>query len=402
MSWRDTLSEASFRGVQFEVEERSFSGGRRAVVHEYPRRDEPYTEDLGRRAERFAVRAFLIGDDYQIRREELLEACKRRGPGEYVDRWRGAVDVVLEEFRLSENFREGAFAKFDLSFVEAGANVVPAPLRGSVPILTPVLERVLAAIEDAFAGRFDTLSGSSYLQDEGALVLEGVVEVLGRVGDRVEAIGGASTVSRELSAIVGESAQLVRAAAELGPRLTTVTTDLALLEPDARLRFDRMLELADVDRALRPTSAATSNRIMAARNQAALASLVRRSASIEAARAAGAIDFTSDREAAGVRDELVTLIDSELEAASEAGDDDAFRELRQLLAVSSQSIKAKGATAARVITVKPSSTEPAEVLAYRLYADATRAGEIVDRNQVAHPLFVSGAADIDVLTVANG
>jgi len=400
VGWRDTLEEASFRGVQFGVEERGFATGRRAVVHEYPRRDVPYTEDLGRRARRFSVRAFVIGDDYTTRRDALLEACERAGPGEYVDRWLGTREVVCEQFRLTENMREGAFARFDLEFAEAGSNVVPAPLRGSGPVLAPVLESVIGAIEEAFNVQFDTLAGSSFLQTEGELVLGGVVDVLDRVADRVEAIGGASEVRLELRAITGDSARLVRTAAELGPRLVAVTGGVAALEPDPRLRFSRMLEVSDVDRVLRPTSSSTINRIAAARNQDALASLARRASAVEAARAAGEIDFASDREAAGTRDQLLELIDTELEAASIAGDDDAFRELRALLAVSSESIKAKGATAARVITVSPAQTEPAEVFAYRLYADAERAGEIIDRNLVVHPLFLSGAGDFDVLTDA--
>jgi len=398
VGWRDTLEEASFRGVQFGVIERGFATGRRAVVHEYPRRDVPFTEDLGRKARRFSVRAFVIGDDYTTRRDALLDACERAGPGEYVDRWLGTRQVICEQFRLTENMREGAFARFDLEFAEAGSNVVPAPIRGNVPVLGPVLESVISAIEEAFTLGFDTLTGNSFLQTEGELVLGGVVDVLDRVADRVEAIGGASEVQLELRAIIGESARLVRTSSELGPRLVAVTGALAVLEPDPKLRFERMLEVSDVDRALQSTSSSTVNRIRAARNQDALASLARRAGAVEAARAAGEIAFVSDREAAETRDLLLELIDAELEAASVAGDDDAFRELRALLAVSSESIKAKGATAARVITVSPDQTEPAEVFAYRLYADAERAGEIIDRNQVVHPLFLSGAGAFDVLT----
>ena len=401
MAWRDTLSEASFRGVQFNVEERGFETGRRAVIHEYPRRDEPFTEDLGRRARRFSVRAFVLGDDYTIARDELIEACEREGPGEYVDRWRGAVQVVCESCRLSENIREGAFAKFDLLFAEFGANAVPAPLRGSVPVFGPILEKAIEAIEGAFNADFDTLTGNSFLQDEASLVLTGTVDLLTRVGDRIGDTGNTSAVRRELTALVGQSNRLVGEPAELGSRLVAVTRALGDLEADPRERFDRMLEVSDVTRALRPTATTTSNRVQAKANQAALASIVRRGAAIEAARAAGAIDFDSDTEADEIRDRLLVLIDSELEAASLAGDDEAFRELRQVLAVSSEAIKAKGATAARVITVRPPSTEPAEVLAYRLYADARRAQEIVDRNLIMHPSFVSGADDVNVLT-SNG
>ena len=50
MPWRDRLLDASFRGAAFRVESHSAeAAGRRAAVHQYPGRDTPYAEDLGRR-----------------------------------------------------------------------------------------------------------------------------------------------------------------------------------------------------------------------------------------------------------------------------------------------------------------------------------------------------------------
>ncbi|HCS4673821.1 TPA: DNA circularization N-terminal domain-containing protein, partial [Escherichia coli] len=48
MTWKDRLQDASFRGVPFKVEEESAGAGRRVETHEYPNRDKPYTEDLGK------------------------------------------------------------------------------------------------------------------------------------------------------------------------------------------------------------------------------------------------------------------------------------------------------------------------------------------------------------------
>lgn len=44
--WRDRLRDASFRGVPFSVDDDDASFGRRVQLHEYPKRDKPYTEDL--------------------------------------------------------------------------------------------------------------------------------------------------------------------------------------------------------------------------------------------------------------------------------------------------------------------------------------------------------------------
>ena len=48
MAWKDRLQEASFRGVPFKFEGEGSAVGRRVETHEYPNRDKPYTEDLGK------------------------------------------------------------------------------------------------------------------------------------------------------------------------------------------------------------------------------------------------------------------------------------------------------------------------------------------------------------------
>ncbi len=64
MAWRDQLLPATFRGVPFEVDAHdTVAAGRRAHVHEYPGRDDPWTEDLGRRTSEYTLDAYLVGDN---------------------------------------------------------------------------------------------------------------------------------------------------------------------------------------------------------------------------------------------------------------------------------------------------------------------------------------------------
>ena len=84
-SFFNNLREASFRGARFEVDEVEASGGRRVVLHEYPLRDTPYSEDLGRRAREFSVRGYIIQGrtyDYASARADVLKALEAYGPGE--------------------------------------------------------------------------------------------------------------------------------------------------------------------------------------------------------------------------------------------------------------------------------------------------------------------------------
>ncbi len=53
-------------------------------VHEYPNRDKPFTEDLGRATRRMTINAYLVGDDMPINAIVSLALLKTGGPGTLV------------------------------------------------------------------------------------------------------------------------------------------------------------------------------------------------------------------------------------------------------------------------------------------------------------------------------
>ncbi|HGW7256049.1 TPA: DNA circularization N-terminal domain-containing protein, partial [Escherichia coli] len=94
--WREKLLEASFRGVPFKVEEESAGTGRRVETHEYPNRDKPYTEDLGKVTFRPSITAYVVGDDCFDQRDRLIDALNKPGPGTLVHPTYGEMKVCVD------------------------------------------------------------------------------------------------------------------------------------------------------------------------------------------------------------------------------------------------------------------------------------------------------------------
>lgn len=118
--WRDRLRPASFRGVEFHVEEAARAGGRRAFLHEYPKRDTPYAEDLGRKGEGFTVTGYLVGPDYILDRDDLIAALNAEGPGLLILPTQGEFDVQPGPFSSIERRERGGFVEIAMNFLEAG------------------------------------------------------------------------------------------------------------------------------------------------------------------------------------------------------------------------------------------------------------------------------------------
>lgn len=128
--WRRILlsEQASFRGEMFHVEQGSRSSGRRTVLHEYPKRNKPYAEDMGRHARRFAFSGYLIyrpsnpNYEYTSHRTALYEALERDDAG-----WLthpvfcpGGMLAMCERFTMTESRERGGFTQFEMQFVDAG------------------------------------------------------------------------------------------------------------------------------------------------------------------------------------------------------------------------------------------------------------------------------------------
>jgi prophage DNA circulation protein len=131
LPFRDEWLPASFRGAMFHVETGSKESGRRIVVHEFPKRDIPYAEDMGRRTMEFSVRGYCITfpvdtsidlyrRDYRVARDALIAALETEGPGTLQLPTIKPMLVVCPQYRWSEEARSGGFCVFDMSFVEYG------------------------------------------------------------------------------------------------------------------------------------------------------------------------------------------------------------------------------------------------------------------------------------------
>lgn len=154
MSWKANLRPAAFRGVRFHAQERNLESGRRIDVHEFPKRNSPFPEDMGKATRTFSVRAYVIGDDYMSQRNALLKACEREGAGTYTDHWGLTQRVVCQKVTVIETSEEGRYCGFDLEFLEAGDGVMPIAFAATAAQIAPVASALGSAAMSAFASKF--------------------------------------------------------------------------------------------------------------------------------------------------------------------------------------------------------------------------------------------------------
>lgn len=138
----ESLRKAQFRGVPFAVLEGQSAFGRRTAVHEYPYRDKPWIEDLGRATRRFTIKGFLVensliygGGAVTAQRANLIAACETAGAGTLIHPTYGELTVSIPAGGLQfvEQWESGRYFEFTLRAIESGIKVFPVTTARAMP-----------------------------------------------------------------------------------------------------------------------------------------------------------------------------------------------------------------------------------------------------------------------------
>jgi prophage DNA circulation protein len=382
MTWREDMQAASFRGVPFEVESESGKFGRRGQTHEYPQRDKPWREDLGRGTRTFNIAAFLVGDDYMQRRDALLAAIETEGPGTLVHPWYGQLEVnATDEVTVTHSRANGGMCEIQLVFVEAGELEFPAAS-------SSLGAQSLNAADDLGEAAAEDFAESFTLEEMPSFVQDGFLEDLDLFGGMLEAAGsGWQWLNAAVPDWLGDALSFGRSVAAMFDRFVLPSTTAN----SARLNRNAVVSLTALSRqygsyVAESVAAAPATR-QREENRSALAALFQQATIIQAAGMASAMPLPVYDDAVLVRDSLAAALDEASFTASDA----IYVPLQVLRARVHADITARLSQAARLRTFTPREPVSCLALVYDLYEDVDREQEVIDRNAIRHPGFVHAA-----------
>ncbi|KIO49593.1 DNA circularization protein [Nitrosospira sp. NpAV] len=395
-AWRDQLQAATFRSVPFHVRSADATIGRRTVSHEYPGKDVPYVEDLGRRAREFTLEAFVLGSDVMRARDALIEALEAPGTGELVHPYKGRMKVAVPNGRWSQSMDEGGVVRFSITFQESSDVVQPTVRADTQTGVEVAASDAETAVKSAFEDVFSVDKQPDFVST-GALASIAVALAAIKTSSNSVLQNTATTPQfvRDLSMIGSTASSLIRFPSSLAGSVFAQISGMRAIALSPAAAFLSLSGLFDLGvTGLSSIAGTTSARKQQAANQQAVIDLTRNAALVEAARASSQMEFASYDDAIAVRTDLATR----LEAAAETAPDTTYTALIDLRSAVVHDITSRGADLSRIVQFTPNTTLPALVVAHQLYGDAARETEIVARNRIRHPGFVTGGHSLEVLT----
>ena len=385
-SFFSNLRQASFRGAKFEVDDVEASGGRRLVKHEYPLRDEPYAEDMGRKAREYSVRAYIVqGRSYSYfdARKDMLKALEGSGPGTLIHPWHGEVKVCVDRYSMRESMEHGGLIEVSITFAEAGSLKQPAATADTAYGTNKAATSVRDALKKEFMDKFgpaakELAAVAETLQTGAALVMEymGLPQAL-----MAEGLAYAMALIATPSALFGALTGLFGELAGSGGASVDADSSYAFSSAPSR-------SVAPIDELL------TTNPVIDTPSTIALRTTLAGIAVTELAAASAYKDFITSDDALAERDTALAGIDVIAPAVS----DPVYSSLAELRRAVAVDLTTRGGQLPSLRTITLPTTMPALVASYNIYGDADRADEIISRNRVRHPGRVPGQTPLEVLS----
>jgi prophage DNA circulation protein len=406
--------------------------GRKTQVHEYPFRDLPWVEDLGRKTRRFQLTGFLVGDDVIAQREKMVSACEVKGPGNLVHPTYGAKTLSLIDFKAVERWEKGRYFELTFSFVEGGPRIFPvvgtstgtavrnAAFQANSSAALDFASTVLSALSAGAAAVSMAVSTALAWHNNAQALVGDATNLfnlvcslpgdfgrffsgnsLGVLQSTAPITGSTSTIASLIAlgaenraAVATAGSGLSAAAANL--QVSTTAAFSTAAQGVASALLASTVNPADGLRLLAllanftPDVATPNSQIGAAMAtmQTACGDLFRRAAVVALATASSTYQPTSYNDAQNVKMTVTGLLDDEITTAGDEGDDSTYGALRTLRQTVVTDLTTRGANLAQTTTFKFGASLPALYLANRIYQDSTRSDQLVAQANPIHPAFM--------------
>lgn len=412
--WRNELVDASLDGIPFGYLTSASSFGRRQQMYEYANRDTPRFKDLGRRARRFTLSAFVIaraenGFNHLPDRDRIIAAVESAGDHVLMHPYYGRLPIrIVGEVPMLESTAEGGWAKFTLNCVR----VSETNLR-TVPDSAGQVRTFVEVGVSAFADNTN-LKTQGFLDFVVNAAVRGVNDAssaMRRVNGKISAKLGLIDQTRaaidafdkEVNTLISTPDQLTnKFAALMRSTLGLAKTSMRASPPSLFQSFFRRHEiLMESHRELVAFAVldaapplVTDQRVQEQTNQDANQLMVRGLSVVETSNTLIELDIPSADAAQAIGDQLADDLDDIIE-----GDvpDQIFEALYDLRGAILNHLDTTAQNLPRIVRVKLPRTIPTLLWAHQLYGDARREQELLERNGIRHPLLSGGGIDLEYL-----
>lgn len=386
--WEKRYLQASFRGVNFFVNSASTKGGRRNVKHIFPKNDTIEHEDLGRQEVDFTLDAYLLGDDYFDQRTKFENALNQPGIGVLIHPYRGTLNVVVNSFDANETTEKGRFISYSINFS---------------------LQEIIRATVSAPSLKWRLSDTKEKLKEK---VTSNFIDIYSLVGKPAKAVADARTTLDKGLSFITSAKKIVASMADFQRQVENTRGRLIALSLNAEFLADEIIDLTSfgtdfstgVTFGVDSTNARDQYREQKEireflnslegtnsedRSYPAyqIKQLISLSAIISQCTILGAIEFETINDAKETQDDFLKSLEYFLKDSNTS--DDLYAQIEDTRVNIFEALQDKYINLPELIYYKPEIKTNTLKLSYSLYGNLDNEQDIIDRNLIVHPGFVT-------------
>ena len=437
----DDLQAASFRGAPFWVKNDSGTFGRRIALHEYPMRDDPYNEDMGEKAQRFTVTAYVFGDDWIGQKEATVAASRARGPANLQLPADGSRLVVCNTLKVTRDKDQCGYFELQWEFTSAKNQNAALGVGQYEGLIGALITRALPMLTSYYDRNVVTRSTLQYVSDrQEARIAQFADDAIAAVESTASTNIATSTNAVQAAIVVYQNAGIyakpdsletvtlasqsvcaniiTQTATDRGITITgnagglTVTSGASVVVSAVGYIIDsigRSMSPDDVATTMQAFSTWSNNEVNIkdlpvrtplstvasspiapseaanAINGTIFGGTVRSLSLMKLAQAISVKKFRTRQEAIQARATIVELFNAQIELFDEDEIVDVLLTVRDYAV---RAVTMKMATLVPVLEISAGKSLPSLYWANRLYEDLYRSEELSDRNTVAYPAYM--------------
>lgn len=395
MSWLDNLRPASFRGVPFFIETSKRTLGRRVVVHEFPNRDTPYTQDMGRISDSFDIDGHVLGNDYDVAKKKLEQVFNKSGPGELVHPYYGLMLVQVGAVEFSESTKEGAILYFTATFKEAGSNEFPKSINDKASILGEAADKAIADAKSEFDNTFSVAGLPGFAVDSARAKIAAAQKAYADASKGVSDVSNAAAqLAFSTRNLVAETNDLLQSPSNLSQALLNNFGLLQSAISNARVRTKSLTSFFNFGSDDVGSNNSTPIRQQESANKDSFNNLMRRAAAIYAAVDAQQATYESFQDAEAQRQLITDVIEEQIRLS---GDSEIYQTLIDVNAALVAAVPDVDADLPSLKKLTLDETTSSLELAYDLFEDGRTEADIIARNKIQNPGFIVAGTELEVL-----
>lgn len=362
------LIAASFRGVPFFVDDYEQGGGGRTIsTKKIPFSNEFVNEDVGGNVPTHSMTIYLVGDDCDIQKKRLLDACAKEGAAELVHPWIGRFSARCSSLSFSSSRENLGYVKGKISFVQESTlpeKSVEASLAGATKNKS---KSFMEKAKESFAS---VISGAKKAKSFVDMVAKSTDDALDIVDNARKGLREVNAFVNEIGKIKANVEVLIMTPGDFAARIGNIvasTAEIFGLESDKKDDLDQFYNIAK-----------NSDDSIVGRYVQGLAVGMIAASLVDA-------EFVSVEDAAGYQDRISSLIDSMLEKTD---DIEEYMRLNDLRA-SALSYLRDIMQSMSVVLEKdnPGSTNILS-FAFDTYGNLDKVSDIMSRNSFSQGLFI--------------